>query len=90
MTLDSHHKKHIAHKAFWSDIRNDIDNKGNMPANFDEITYESLKLSQENNGNKIISTKDGKRWFPRDASLEVIMGIYSILDRYNPMNIVHN
>jgi len=70
VTLDSHHKKHIAHKAFWSDIRNDIDNKGNMPANFDEITYESLKLSQENNGNKIISTKDGKRWFPRDASLE--------------------
>lgn len=47
-----------------------------MPDNFAEITYESLKTSQENNGNKIISTKDGKRWFPRDASLEVIMGIY--------------
>lgn len=53
-----------------------------MPDDFAEITYESLKSSQENNGNKIISTKDGKRWFPRDASLEVIIGIYSILDRY--------
>jgi len=51
-----------------------------MPNDFAEITYESLKLSQENNGNKIISIKDG--WFPRDASLEVIMGIYSILDWY--------
>lgn len=42
-----------------------------MPDNFAEITYESLKTSQENNGNRIVSSKDRKRWFPRDASLEV-------------------
>ena len=73
ITLDSHHKKHIAHKAFWSDIRNDTENKGNMPQNFDTISYENLKASHENHK---AAPKEGKkgqtRWYPRDASLEVM------------------
>jgi len=69
ITLDSHHKKHIAHKAFWSNIRHDTDNKGKMPSDYDVITYESLKASHEGD-NTAVSNRDGKRWFPRDASLE--------------------
>lgn len=56
ITLDSHHKKHIAHKAFWSEIENDTNNIGNEPSDFDTITEEDLQ-----NG----------KWYPKDCSLQV-------------------
>lgn len=56
VTLDSHHKKHIAHQAFWSSIENDAEGKGNEPAVFSHITEEDLL-----NG----------KWFPKDCSLQV-------------------
>eukprot|EP01035_Chromulina_nebulosa_P028100 gene28100-37036_t len=39
VTLDSHHKKHIAHAAFWSDKE---DGSGKAPAPFTTITYQEL------------------------------------------------
>lgn len=39
VTLDSHHKKHIAHAAFWSDKE---DGTGKAPAPFTQITYQDL------------------------------------------------
>lgn len=55
ITLDSHHKKHIAHKAFWSTIEDDVDFKGEQPADFTVITNEDLL---------------NEKWFPRDCSLK--------------------
>lgn len=40
VTLDSHHKKHIAHQAFWSDRE---DGKGNPPGLFSSITAKDLE-----------------------------------------------
>lgn len=65
VTLDSHHKKHIAHKSFWSTERNDTDNKGTNPTDFTTITYDDLK------GDKNASTSRAPKWYPKDASLEV-------------------
>ena len=56
ITLDSHHKKHIAHKAFWSEIENDTNNIGNEPADFETITEEDLQSG---------------KWYPKDCSLQV-------------------
>ena len=56
ITLDSHHKKHIAHKAFWSNIENDVNFKGEEPGDLTVITEKDLQ--------------DGK-WFPKDCSLQV-------------------
>ena len=39
MTLDSHHKKHIAHAAFWSDQE---DGRGTPPEPFTTISYQDL------------------------------------------------
>ena len=39
VTLDSHHKKHIAHAAFWSDKE---DGTGKAPAPFTLITHQDL------------------------------------------------
>ena len=39
MTLDSHHKKHIAHAAFWSDKE---DGTGKAPGPFTLITHQDL------------------------------------------------
>eukprot|EP01036_Dinobryon_divergens_P022312 gene22312-30556_t len=39
VTLDSHHKKHIAHAAFWSDKE---DGSGKAPAPFTLITHQDL------------------------------------------------
>eukprot|EP01032_Pedospumella_encystans_P030663 gene30663-34608_t len=55
VTLDSHHKKHIAHKSFWSSVENDVNNKGTEPPNFTIITEESLQKGS---------------WFPKDPSLQ--------------------
>lgn len=58
VTLDSHHKKHIAHQAFWSSIENDVANKGDEPAAdcSVEITEDDLLAG---------------KWFPKDCSLQV-------------------
>jgi hypothetical protein len=55
--LDSHHKKHIAHKAFWSSVENDVEGKGAEPTEFLEITEDDLQ-----NG----------KWYPKDCSLQVL------------------
>ena len=39
VTLDSHHKKHIAHAAFWS---NKEDGAGEGPAPFSLITHDMV------------------------------------------------
>ena len=39
VTLDSHHKKHIAHAAFWSDKE---DGCGTPPEPFTTISYQDL------------------------------------------------
>jgi nicotinamidase/pyrazinamidase len=57
VTLDSHHKKHIAHKAFWSSVENDVEGKGAEPTDFLEITEDDLQ-----NG----------KWYPKDCSLQVL------------------
>ena len=56
ITLDSHHKRHIAHAAFWSDIPNDVEGIGKSPGPFTEVSHEDIK-----NG----------KWHPRDCSLKV-------------------
>lgn len=56
ITLDSHHKKHIAHKSFWSDIENDVAGEGREPEDFEEITEDDLQRG---------------KWFPKDCSLQV-------------------
>lgn len=60
MTLDSHHKKHIAHASFWSNLQNDKEGKGISPQPFTQI------LSSE------LSGKDDTpiKWYPRDCALE--------------------
>mmetsp|Transcript_13727 Transcript_13727/g.22884 ORF Transcript_13727/g.22884 Transcript_13727/m.22884 type:complete len:313 (-) Transcript_13727:325-1263(-) len=55
ITLDSHHKKHIAHQAFWSDMENDVAGKGKKPELFSQIKNEDLVKG---------------KWFPRDCSLQ--------------------
>lgn len=57
ITLDSHHKRHIAHKAFWSNKENDFNSEGTEPEKFTTITEKDLQ--------------DGK-WFPKDCSLQVV------------------
>lgn len=56
VTLDSHHKKHIAHKSFWSDLENDVNNKGTEPPDYTVVTEKNLQ--------------DGD-WYPKDCSLQV-------------------
>ena len=56
VTLDSHHKKHIAHRAFWSSIENDVNNVGKMPDEYTCITEEDLQKGL---------------WYPKDCSLQV-------------------
>lgn len=59
VTLDSHHKKHIAHGAFWSDSPTGT---GNMPGPFTVINNE------ENARLVSIDEKTGEKtqWYPRD------------------------
>ena len=80
ITLDSHHKKHIAHQAFWSNVENDVNSQGSPPGVFQEITEQDLQ--------------EGK-WFPKDCSLEVTMwpcihvslSLYSFLSNIYSCNI---
>ncbi|KAJ1431463.1 hypothetical protein B484DRAFT_448360 [Ochromonadaceae sp. CCMP2298] len=55
ITLDSHHKRHIAHKAFWSSIENDLAHKGKSPVDFQQISNQDLL---------------DDKWFPKDTSLQ--------------------
>lgn len=56
VTLDSHHKKHIAHASFWSSREDDKEGiSGIMPTPFHPILHKDVV--------------DGK-WFPRDCSLQ--------------------
>jgi len=56
VTLDSHHKKHIAHKSFWSSFENDVNNKCKEPSDFEVITEQSLEHGL---------------WYPKDCTLQV-------------------
>jgi hypothetical protein len=67
VTLDSHHKKHIAHKSFWSSIENDVNFKGKEPDAFSTITAKNLR--------------DGE-WFPKDCSLQVWLSTKLSLNLY--------
>lgn len=55
ITLDSHHKRHIAHAAFWSKLKNDVEGKGEQPQPFTTITHDDVKKGV---------------WYPRDCSLQ--------------------
>jgi len=64
VTLDSHHKKHIAHQSFWSDRQNDREGAGKVPGYFTQILA------------KDIAVQGG--WWPRDCSLEVSRATYQL------------
>eukprot|EP01034_Spumella_vulgaris_P030334 gene30334-37531_t len=64
VTLDSHHKKHIAHQAFWSNKENDKEGTGESPPLY----------------SKILSSQIGSEWHPRDVSLKIGTVGHSIQD----------
>ena len=68
MTLDSHHKKHIAHASFWSSKPNDREGSAVSPTPFTVIYSQAIAVDKYIHP---VTKKEETGWWPRDCSLEV-------------------
>lgn len=71
VTLDSHHKKHIAHKAFWEPMSTDKDNGNQKLKNFSQLSH----IDQDDSCLYLCTEKGTvdqalEGWRPKDISLK--------------------